>query len=1420
MCNNLKFLVFIFLFQISGIKAQVFEIQHTADLQNQPTWIQMMYQEDADPESVAQAYEDYYQTHEFVKNIHTQYYKRWQRAINRDINGWFTSKGTMSPLYIRAAAAEYMERTEALKLQRGPASAWECVGPFDFDKESVSRSYASGAAHVYTVEQSISNPNILYAGTATAGVYKSIDKGLNWTSVTKDMLVNGLRSIEIDYTNPDVVYFESGGVLYKTTNGGTTWSPIGDATFQASSHSIKDIVMHPTNNQIIFLCAEDGLYRTTDAGSNWTQVESGYFQEIEFKPNDVSTVYAVKQPGSQTEFYKSTDSGISWTLKPTGWPSVSGTDEQKRTEIAVSAAAPNNVYALATGKVNGGSGLFGIYKSTDSGETWSFTCCGPQPGGVPSTSNPNLMGWSDQGTDDGGQFYYDLSFAVDPNNADKVHVGGVNHWVSTDGGATFSCPSKWSHVDKVNYVHADIHDIHYYGNDLWFACDGGIFYSNDGGATINRRQLGIAGSDFWGFGIGFSDPEVMIGGTYHNGTLLKDNNVYTNGWLCTGGGDNIRGFVNPGDPRIVYFDYGEQRLSGDRQQSFQSLTLNLDPNGSYTPGRSSNIEFFPDNSSSFYLGNDTKIWKTTDDGITFTEIYDFGSKVGEIRIAWSNPDYIYCTTFDPTRKVWASQDGGSSWTDITPGGTSRYYDIAVSNSDANMVWAARLETTSSNRVYFSTNGGSSWTNITGAGMPNEKISNIVCQQGTNGGLYVGTRRAVYYKNQSMGDWALFNNNLPASTYSTRLVPNYRSGKLYNGSNRSVYKVDFYEASSPIAQLSADKTSLFCTGEQVQFSSHSVASGNASYSWSFPGGTPSSSSIANPVVMYNTPGSYGVTLSVSDTGGSDSQSKTNFITVGNQCEPETIPGMALSCQDGSSDYVQIDPLNLSTNTITFTAWIKRNGDQNYYAGLIFSRGGSTTAGLNFKTNNHLGYHWDSGNYSWDSGHIPPDGEWTHVALVIEPTKATIYMNGVPSTHNATHHEKPFDANLLIGGDPNSGRKFKGLMDEVCIFDKALSQTEVRELMHLTKPTGTPNLIHYYQFNEASGVATDRAGGLSHATFHGGASRTTSTAPFGGGFSQTQNVTSGGVYEYNKTGVTLTFPNSGSYPDGDLVVSRINQQPDQTAGNNPTPNDAYWVINNYGSSNAFSELTSMKFEGISPIVTTNNGSEYKLHKRSSTADGNTWGAELDYADAATTSTLTFAAGNSVTSFSQFSINKANPVVLPVTLLNFSVTPRNNTALIEWQTAAEINHQLFVLERSKDAIHFSAITEVPAKGTSNAGAAYSFIDRFPYKGVTYYRLKQVDQNGEFTYSKIKQITINSKASEVVVYPNPIGRNKLLNVESDFLTDYRLLLFNPSGKLIKEVSLKSGNGKVDISSLPAGVYFYQFRDEHYIKNGSLIIE
>lgn len=432
----------------------------------------------------------------------------------------------------------------------------------------------------------------MYAGSANAGAWKSVDKGLNWTLITKNLMATSIYAIEIDPSNENIVYigFEN-GQLWKTTDGGTTWTRLNSTFF--ANKTVKDIVCHPTTPAIVLVATEGGFYRTTDAGANFTQIATGDYQEIELHPTDPNTVYTVKGTGSLTQFFKSTNNGVTFTQKTSGWPA---TATQSRTELAVTAASADRVYASCTGSINGGSGTYGTYLSTDKGETWTFQCCGTGPGGAPvAGSNINMMGWQPDGSDDGGQYYYNFAYAVHPSDANFVLNGGTNLWFSADGGKNFNCPSKWSQSGDPDYVHADIHDIKIYGNDIWVSTDGGIWYSKDKGVNFEKRFKGIAGTDFWGFGIGYGAVgyRVMTGGAYHNGTQLMDNNVYQGGWAVINGGDGSGGGVNPVNDRIIFSDRGTQKIPGTRTGSVTSVTWGKNPNNDYTTGKASNIVYSP-----------------------------------------------------------------------------------------------------------------------------------------------------------------------------------------------------------------------------------------------------------------------------------------------------------------------------------------------------------------------------------------------------------------------------------------------------------------------------------------------------------------------------------------------------------------------------------------------------------------------------------------------------------------------------------------------------------------------------------------------------------------------------------------------------------------------------------------------------------
>jgi hypothetical protein len=151
---------------------------------------------------------------------------------------------------------------------------------------------------------------------------------------------------------------------------------------------------------------------------------------------------------------------------------------------------------------------------------------------------------------------------------------------------------------------------------------------------------------------------------------------------------------------------------------------------------------------------------------------------------------------------------------------------------------------------------------------------------------------------------------------------------------------------------------------------------------------------------------------------------------------------------------LPPLNLNTNTVTITAWIYPNDYHNNYEGLLTTRNGTTpAAGLHFTSDNQLGYVWNGGHsetWSFMSELRPPVGEWSFVALVINPTNAAFYLyntNALSTTNNAiTHTSEAWDGNAQLGGDQETAnwRIFNGIIDEVAVFNYAFTPTQVLDL----------------------------------------------------------------------------------------------------------------------------------------------------------------------------------------------------------------------------------------------------------------------------------------------------------------------------------------------------------------------------------------
>lgn len=851
-----------------------------------PQWAKAMYAENPNVFEVDELYFAYFKQHRFVKSYHTQYYKRWRREVNNRID----ELGNVihySAEQLAAIQSEYLSKQSMNK-----SSDWSVVGPL-FNTEG-NGSQGSGQANIYSIDQCAGSPNIMYAGTEPGEVYKSIDQGQNWVQVTKTIdFGSGVSAVEVHPTNPDIVFAGGNLGVFRSTDGGVNWTNILPQT----NFNVNEILINPGNDQVILVASDKGLHRSTDGGTNWTQLYTQKTYDLKLKPGNNNIVYLVKNNPNLIicEFYRSSDMGATWTIQSNGW--YTSTDAARTdggARLAVTAADPERVYAYLIGESKENDyGFIGVYRSNDGGTSWTLPN-GPAGGPYTATHQNLAYGYPDWTYHQG---FYNCALTASNSNADHILIGGLNLWRSNDGGATFT--SVAGYVGGPLSMHVDMQDFRTIGNTTWVTTDGGIYHSIDFyNSAPEFRMDGLHGSDYWGFGSGWNE-DILVGGLYHNGNLAYHENYGDGVFLELGGGEAPTGYVNPGNNRKTYFsDIGGKYVPLSTNDPITNFSIGMSPNESYWAAESSEMEFHPNCYTIAYLGKDHKLWKTEDGGGSYTLVHTFGTaaqnQVKYIEISSSNPDVIYLNqqpASGSTGTLWKTSNGGITWDALTiPAGNSRRMLLTIDPTNENKIWIAYPSGANGNKVFYSSNGGSSWTNITPTLLNNESVQSIVHVAGTNGALYVGTGRAVFYRNEA-GTWSIDNAGLPTYTSVNIMRPFYRDGKIRLASyGKGIWGSALNEApQQPIARIMVDKfsQSVFCAADSFYYEDHSFLNHtNASWSWQFPTGSPSASSERNPAVFFATAGNHLAVLTITDADGNTDQDSL-YVTVSNYVAPSII-----------------------------------------------------------------------------------------------------------------------------------------------------------------------------------------------------------------------------------------------------------------------------------------------------------------------------------------------------------------------------------------------------------------------------------------------------------------------------------------------------------------------------------------------------
>ncbi len=1264
-----------------------------------PEWAIKMYSDNPNVEEIDRLYRMYYKTNPFQKTIHTQNYKHWRWQVEPYIgdNG-FLRLPTRAEQDVRSL--EVKNRFNRRMSTPRSSSPWYAMGPFMTYSQS-SNTVSKNHKNIYSIDQSASNPNLLICGTEAGGIYKTIDKGQNWTLITKgEAFVGGNTAVKIHPTNANNFFVSSNKRIYRSLDGGSTWTEV-----HYTNGSMVEFKFDPSNSSNIFAVGSTGLFKSTDGGATWSQVYSDYCYDLDFHPTNSSIVYLLKKNSTakRSELFRSDDGGATWTLKDNGYYSPSDLNEASvgGGKIAVSPASPDWVYVclIDKGKASD-SGWIGVYKSTDKGDNWT------NPSGQDGAPYGSINGsgvWNVSAYSSGyHQGFYNFDFEVSDINASKLWVATIRLAESTDGGAT------WTSIGSANSqrhsdVHADVQDIDVNGSEIWVATDGGIGYSNDELATHTILIKGIQASHFWGFETGWNE-DVFVGGKYHVGTSAYYEGYNLGDAQHIGGVEEPTGYVNPINSRKVYYrtHYNSSNTSvktisktiGGTTLSHASLPLH--PNESYSTSRSSGLYFDPRYADHLFMGRDNFIYKSTNGGASFDALYTFpAGKVYEVEISRKNPDVIYAVfqadngnTYWNACTIYKTTDGGTTWSQVTtpPSNSTRRLEISIHPDNENEVWVA-TSGNNSNKVFKTTDGGTTWSNMTGSNgtLDNEDTRDIFYQGGTNDVVYLATRTTVFYWDAATSDWIEYGNGLPAIAKSIKLKPFYRDAELRLGTGgRGAFGREMAHTNfTPLAQPITYKENIYCGKDTVKFDCYSILKhAGASWQWSFSPAPAYVSSLTarNPVVVFGANGNYDVTLTVTDgNGATHSKTVTNMIKIDDRCATNNLAGKALKVNGSSSDYLQTGEFNVSTNNLTISTWIKRNGNQNDWAGLVFQVGTSSSLGLNFGTNNELRYHWSSSSHwGWNSGAVVPNNEWTHVVLVIEPTKATIYLNGEAHVNNVSHSEKMLDGDFRFGVmEGHSSRNFNGEMDEVTIWNRALTKEEIRAMRHLTKTdamlASDDKLIGYFQFDEEVNNEVFNKAGRTHGILKGNATLVNSTAPIGGGIVEEQTLSGAGVYDFSTVGAKLTFDNCTSV-DGKMYISKINNQPHLPPNANPHAGN-YWIINHYDETVGFSPLPQIELTATDAAFTTGLGSasDAYLHVRSENSDAFVWTTNAS-AKSKTGNTLTFEKSNKISGVTQVfltnsgtaftetdAVSYCEPDTLPLKALSLPSTSGSDNVII---------------------------------------------------------------------------------------------------------------------------------------------------------------
>ncbi len=552
---------------------------------------------------------------------------------------------------------------------------------------------AGMSGRVAAIEAVNSNPNIIYVGAATGGLWKSTNAGLTWTPLFDDQPVAAIGAVAVFQPNPDIVWVGTGegnprnsasvgNGIYKSIDAGQTWTHLG----LEQTERIHRIVLHPTDPDIAYVAAlgktwgenpERGVFKTEDGGQTWTKVlyldERTGAADLALDPSNPQKLLAAlwdhrrwpwffRSGGPGSGLYLTHDGGRNWKklTEEDGLPA----GELGRIGVAFSRSNPEIIYAVVEAKKSA------LVRSDDGGQSWKTV-----------NQDPSVIS---------RPFYY-ADLRVDPERPDRVYnLAGVLR-VSDDAGKTFKILASFRHV------HPDHHALWVNPNDathILAGNDGGVVMSRDRGKTW-QFVANLPLAQYYHIRVDMDTPYHIYGGMQDNGSWRGPSTVWENGgirnhhWEEVGFGDGFDTSTVPGDSLVGYAMSQEGYLNRWNLRTGQRKSIRPSPPTGTELRFNWNAGFAQDpfDADTIYFGSQF-VHKSTDRGETWTVISD--------DLTTNNPD-------------WQKQaESGGLTPDVT--GAENFTSIiaiAPSPVQAGVIWVG----TDDGRLHLTRDAGQSWQSV-------------------------------------------------------------------------------------------------------------------------------------------------------------------------------------------------------------------------------------------------------------------------------------------------------------------------------------------------------------------------------------------------------------------------------------------------------------------------------------------------------------------------------------------------------------------------------------------------------------------------------------------------------------------------------------------------------------------------------------